>query len=69
MGGVYNEAMPASAPMAMKSAVTRSEGMVAGRPMEAKDERSEESDSLSKKKENGSDKGAVTGDESGVALR
>ncbi len=49
MGGVYAQAMPASAPMARTTMGTVR--MVAeGQPEQAKDGRSEESDSLSKKK-------------------
>ncbi len=74
MGGVVGGPYPASAPMAMKSAVTRQdmavnaveEGKVSG----AKDERSEEADSLSKKNKEGSMRGDVTGEApAGAALR
>ncbi len=73
MGGVIGEA-PASAPMAMQSMVVRNDGFAQGAVAEgkmtrARDARSEEVDSLSKKKDSESDKAAVTGDDTGAALR
>jgi uncharacterized protein YfaS (alpha-2-macroglobulin family) len=72
MGGVYNQGLPAAAPM--KAAAVRSEmvaeGTVAeGRPEEAKNARSKELDSLSKKKENGRTRTDAAGEDSGAALR
>ncbi len=71
-GALSNQAMPASAPMAMKSAERQdsalnivAEGKLAG----AKDARSKEVDSLSKKKEAGMAGDKASGDEAGVSLR
>ncbi len=71
MGGAYNQAMPASAPMAMKSAVARQEVAFAaeGKISDSKERRDEEIDSLSKKKDADTGKASITGDDSGVALR
>jgi alpha-2-macroglobulin len=67
MGGMPR-AMPASAPMAMKAA--RSEAVAEGKLPDAKDERSEEIDFLSKKKENGTMRADAAGDaSSGTSLR
>src|SRR5450830_553814 len=73
MGGVlggmaYHQAAPALAPMAMKAA--RSEMVAEGKGEGGREDRDEKSvDSLSKKKDSESDKAAVTGDDSGAALR
>jgi uncharacterized protein YfaS (alpha-2-macroglobulin family) len=73
MGGAYNQAMPASAPMAMKSAAVRQEmaiGTVAESKLaDSKERRDEETDSLSKKKDADAGKAGITGDDSGAALR
>ena len=73
MGGAYNQAYPASAPMAMKSAVTRREmagqAVAEGKMADEKDGRANEVDSLSKKKEAGMAGDKASGDEAGPALR
>ncbi|MEO8584986.1 MAG: alpha-2-macroglobulin family protein, partial [Acidobacteriota bacterium] len=75
MGGAYNQAYPASAPMAMKSALARQEvadgpsSVAEGKLAAAKDGRSDEIDSLSKKKDGDKGRIGVTGDDSAAPLR
>ncbi len=69
MGRAYNQAMPASAPMAMKAGARQemAVGAVAESKMaDAKDGRSDETDSLSKKKENGAMREDAAGDASAL---
>ncbi|HTS03558.1 MAG TPA: alpha-2-macroglobulin family protein [Thermoanaerobaculia bacterium] len=73
MGGVAGGPYPMSAPMAMKSAVARQEvalnAAAEGRAVGAKDERSEEADSLSKKEDGAMRENAAGDASAGTALR
>ncbi|MDL2717572.1 MAG: alpha-2-macroglobulin family protein [Acidobacteriota bacterium] len=70
MGGAYNQAYPASAPMAMKSAVARQElasSVVAeGKLSDSKNGRDEEIDSLSKKKDGDKARADAAGEGTGL---
>ena len=71
IGGAYNQAYPASAPMAAKSAMARQQGAVdavsESKAVNEKNERDEESNSLSKKKDGDAGRADATGDASAAA--
>lgn len=70
MGGAYNQVRPASAPMAMKSAMAREEGaanaVAEGKLADSKNGRDEEVDSLSKKKDGDKARADAAGEGTGL---